>query len=67
MTGKWGSGEMHGKLELVRVIWVIQYKQCYPMTPYKSFQNRPGSLTLRSKSILEEVVSICIESSSIHG
>ena len=36
MTGKWGSGEKHGKLELVRVIWVIQYKQCYaPMTPYR--------------------------------
>ena len=33
------------------------YKHCYdPMTPWKSFQNRPGLYTLRSRSILEGFV-----------
>lgn len=35
----------------------VAYKHCYdPMTPWKSFQNRPGLYTLRSRSILEGFV-----------
>ena len=34
--------------------WARRYNHCYaPMTPYESFWNSPGSLTARSKLILE--------------